>query len=47
MYQVLSKDILILEILPYLSVAKRIFTCEADITEVINGIQYKLKTGIQ
>lgn len=47
MYQVLSKNTIILEILPYLSVAKRGFTCKADITEVINGILYKLKTGIQ
>ena len=47
MYQVLSKDTITLEILPYLSVAKRGFTCKADITEVINGILYKLKTGIQ
>ena len=47
MYQVLSKDTISLEILPYLSVAKRGFTCKADTTEVINGILYKLKTGIQ
>ena len=47
MYQVLSKNTITLEFLPYLSVAKRGFTCKADITEVINEILYKLKTGIQ
>ena len=47
MYKVLDKDTIILEILPYLSIAKRGFICKADIVEVINCILYKLKTGIQ
>ena len=47
MYEVLDKDTIILEILPYLSIAKRGFVCKANIVEVINCILYKLKTGIQ
>ena len=38
MYEVLDKDTIILEILPYLSIAKRGFVCKANIVEVINCI---------
>jgi len=47
MYEVLDKDTIISEILPYLSIAKRGYVCKADIVEVINCILYKLKTGVQ
>lgn len=47
MYQVLSKDTIISEILPHLSIAKRGYVCKVEIVEVINCILYKLKTGIQ
>lgn len=47
MYKVLSKDIIEKEILPYLSTAKRGFEPKSCLTEVVNSILYKLKTGIQ
>lgn len=47
MYKVLSKDIIEKEILPYLSTAKRGFETKSCLTEVINSILYKLKTGVQ
>lgn len=47
MYEVLDKDTIISEIIPYLSIAKRGYVCKANIVEVINCILYKLKTGIQ
>jgi len=47
MYQVLDKDTINLEIMPYLSVAKRGFKTKSCLIEVINSILYKLKTGCQ
>ena len=47
MYKVLSKDIIENEILPHLSTAKRGYETKSCLTEVINSILYKLKTGIQ
>lgn len=47
MYKVLDKDTIKNEIEPYLSKAKRGFECKSDITEVINAILYKLKSGCQ
>lgn len=47
MYKVLDKDIIENEILPHLSVAKRGFKTKSCLTEIINCILYKLKTGIQ
>ena len=47
MYKVLVKDTIENEILPHLSVAKRGFKTKSCLTEVINCILYKLKTGIQ
>lgn len=47
MYKVLGKDIIENEILPHLSVAKRGFKTKSCLTEIINCILYKLKTGIQ
>jgi transposase len=47
MYKVLSKDTIENEILPHLSTAKRGFKTKSCLTEIINCIFYKLKTGIQ
>ena len=47
MYQVLSKDMIKLEIVPYLPETKRGFKPKAPLYEIVNAILYKLKTGIQ
>ncbi len=47
MYQVLSKDMIELEIVPYLPDTKRGFKPKAPLHEIINAILYKLKTGVQ
>ena len=47
MYNVLSKDMIESAILPYLPTAKRGFKTQSSLTEVVNCILYKLKTGIQ
>ena len=47
MYEVLDKDTIKFEILPYLSVAKRSYVTKSDLVEVIQCILYKLKTGCQ
>jgi len=46
-YQVLDKDMIELEIIPYLPKTKRGFKPTAPLYEIINAILYKLKTGIQ
>ena len=47
MYQVLSKDMIELEIVPYLPEQKRGFKPTAPLCEIVNSILYKLKTGVQ
>lgn len=47
MYQVLSKDMIELEIVPYLPQTKRGFKPRVHLYEIVNAILYKLKTGIQ
>ena len=47
MYEVLDKDTIKSEILPFLSVAKRGYVTKSDLVEVIQCILYKLKTGCQ
>ena len=47
MYQVLDKDTIKSEILPYLPKAKRGFDTKSSLIEVVNSILYKLKTGCQ
>ncbi|WP_345008190.1 transposase, partial [Snuella lapsa] len=47
MYQVLSKDMIELEIVPYLPETKRGFKPKVPLCEIVNAILYKLKTGIQ
>ena len=47
MYKVLDKDTIKNEVLPHLSVAKRGYICQSYLSEVIQCILYKLKTGCQ
>jgi len=47
MYQVLDKDMINLEIIPHLSIAKRGFKTKSCLIEIVNAILYKLKTGCQ
>jgi len=47
MYKVLSKDIIEEEILPYLPIKKGGSNPRVPLTEIINCILYKLKTGMQ
>ncbi|GEJ44214.1 MULTISPECIES: hypothetical protein [unclassified Chryseobacterium] len=47
MYQVLSKDTLESETVPYIPLGKRGFKSKVPICEIINCILYKLKTGTQ
>lgn len=47
MYEVLSKDIIELEIVSHLPVRKRGFESKVPVCEVVNCILYKLKTGVQ
>lgn len=47
MYQVLSKDIIELEIIPHISISKKGPDISVPIVELVNCILYKLKTGIQ
>lgn len=47
MYSVLEKDIIKNEIVPYLLLSKRGFQVTVPLEEMINGIFYKLKTGVQ
>lgn len=47
MYQVLDKDIIENEIVPNLPTVKRGFSPRAPLSEIVNCILYKLKTGVQ
>lgn len=47
MYAVVDKDTINFEIIPYLSTAKRGFNTKSSLTEVVNAILYKFKTGCQ
>ena len=47
MYQVLSKDMIEMEIVPYLPKPKRGFKPKVPLYEIVNAILYKLKTGVQ
>jgi len=44
MYKVLSKDMLKVEIIPYLFLPKRGFVSKALLIKIVNCILYKLKT---
>ena len=46
-YAVLDKDTIKNRIMPHLSVAKRGYTSQFDLVEVVNAILYKLKSGCQ
>ena len=47
MYQVLSKDTIELEIIPYIPVSKKGPSISVPMAELVNCILYKLKTGVQ
>lgn len=47
MYKVLCEDTIKKDILPHLSKAKRGFETKSNLTEVINAVLYKLKSGCQ
>ena len=47
MYQVLDKDTIEMEIIPYIPLPKRGFAPKVPLVEIINCILYKLKTGVQ
>ncbi|MCT4639336.1 MAG: transposase [Bacteroidales bacterium] len=47
MYNILDKDTIENEILPFLSTAKRGFATKSSMSEIVNSILYKFKTGIQ
>ena len=47
MYQVLDKDTINSEIIPYLPKVKRGFNTKSNTVEIVNCILYKLKTGCQ
>ena len=47
MYNVLDKDIIKSEIVPYLPLAKRGFQATVPLEEIANAVLYKLKTGVQ
>lgn len=47
MIELIDKDTIRVEILPYLTTAKRAYPCKGDLCEVIQCILYKLKTGCQ
>ncbi|MFJ1382756.1 transposase [Capnocytophaga canimorsus] len=47
MFVVLDKDTIVEEIIPHLPKRKRGFKPKSPISEIINCILYKLKTGVQ
>lgn len=47
MYQVLDKDTINSEIIPYLPTARRGYSTKSNMVEIVNCVLYKLKTGCQ
>ncbi|MGC1515841.1 MAG: IS5/IS1182 family transposase, partial [Maribacter sp.] len=47
MYSVLDKDMIEMEIVPYIPKTKRGFAPTVPVAEIVNAILYKLKTGVQ
>ena len=47
MYSVLDKDMIEMEIVPYIPKTKRGFSPTVPLSEIVNAILYKLKTGVQ
>ncbi len=45
-YAVLDKDTIKSEIMPYLSVAKRVFSSKFYLVEIVNSTLYNLKSGM-
>ncbi len=47
MYSVLDKDMIEMEIVPFIPRTKRGFPPTVPVAEIVNAILYKLKTGVQ
>jgi transposase len=47
MYSVLDKDMIEMEIVPFIPKTKRGFVPTVPVAEIVNAILYKLKTGAQ
>lgn len=47
MYKVLDKDIIEMEIVPYIPLPKRGFAPRVPLSEIVNAVLYKMKTGVQ
>lgn len=47
MYKVLDKDIIEMEIVPYIPLPKRGFSPRVPLFEIVNAVLYKMKTGVQ
>lgn len=47
MYSVLDKDMIEMEIVPFIPKTKRGFVPTVPVAEIVNAILYKLKTGVQ
>ncbi|WP_373517347.1 IS5 family transposase [Pricia sp.] len=47
MYSVLDKDMIEIEIVPFIPIGKRGFPPKAPLADIVNAILYKLKTGVQ
>lgn len=47
MYSVLDKDMIEMDIVPFIPRTKRRFPPTVSVAEIVNAILYKLKTGVQ
>ncbi len=47
MYKVLDKDIIEMKIIPYISLSKRGFSPRVPLSQIVNAILHKIKTGVQ
>jgi len=47
MYSVLDKDMIEMEIVPFISRTKRGFPPTVPVAKIVNAFLYKLKTGVQ
>lgn len=47
MYKVLDKDIIEMEIVPNIPVPRRGFPPRVELSEIVNAVLYKMKTGVQ
>ena len=47
MYKVLDKDTIEMEIVPYIPLSKRGFAPRVPLSQIVNAVLYKMKTGVQ